>query len=1162
MSALIDAVLEDLTALTSGLYEFLLRPEAMSTRRIWQQQLETIRAYTQKIQARAGQGGQQGLHDACAYQSTYLDALLLAGVAPSPLDWERLERWPLLLLPCLARPVAVAALDELLKYYRSDVPELSLNTQHATALRANFLQPTSPVPLSGTARLFTLPLGKARAPLATVIEPPLHRGLSNDISVRYLLQHELMDALSEYVYCSEHGDAGSASRLYADRTQLLGISAAGGGLIGLMDCCLLCHDALNLRIAEQGVLTAEDNAKLQIWAGLIAHYLDAPQDRDGIDALIAFYQHGHLIPLMQAREYDQLRDFLLHDGADAMQPRIRIEVVKPRTTSAEIVRLPVHRPVLQALADANLAELQPSAPAPLMPNLPVPDDAPPQRATQARTEDVSLHLPPDVNPKLLAVLLHELPQHAEEFSACVQRIAAGHGSPRDVASAQRNAHTLKGAANTVGVVGIATLAHHIEDLLTTYAVAQRVPEGAIAATLLAASDVLEAMAETLLGTGSAPEDAQATLQNVLDCANLIDRDGLPALTPITSTAAPAAARLTIATPVAVPSAKEKALALLRVPAPVIDNLIRLVGESITVSAQLQDRLRQSMRVAKETSQQNELLQRLVYELERSIEITTSGAYELEHNQLLRTLTQQLREAVTDAREFSNATEDHLANCDELLASQVRNHKESQDTVMRARMVPVNSIVARLQRAVRQTSQTTGKNVNLRVIGADTLLDSDILDIVVEPLMHVLRNAVDHGIETPAQRTACGKSELGIIELSFVRDGDHVRVCCHDDGRGLDYSEIKRIAVAKRLLAAHENISEEDLSRFILLPGFTTRTDVTQVSGRGIGLDAVHTCMLQMKGAMKITSQPGAGCDIELRVPLTLLSIHALLVQLNSQVMAVSTRGVEKIVYSGAGQILLDNDRLRFSIDGMTYAAYELETLLHLPVDRGWIKHSDRSALLVRDTTSRGIIVFIEHVFASQELVVKQLGPYLPKIHGIEGATILGNGGIAAVADLPGLLQTARHDLPLPWLDRTVLNSHESHEQPDVPALRALVVDDSLSARRGLAEAVKDLGFDVRTAVDGVDALDQINVQIPDLLLLDLEMPRMNGLELTEQLRAVTRTCNLPIIMITAQSTKKYRDQALAVGVNTYLTKPYLDEELSECIHTLLEKVMPSPMSAD
>ena len=779
------------------------------------------------------------------------------------------------------------------------------------------------------------------------------------------------------------------------------------------------------------------------------------------------------------------------------------------------------------------------------------------RATQANSDDVSLALPEDVNQQLLDSLLQELPVQTAAFTDAITQLVEGNATLKEVERAQRIAHTLKGAANTVGVVGIATLTHHIEDIFNAFTKHQRLPGMKLADTLMNAADVLEMMSEALLGQGETPDQALAVLQQILDWANLIDQDGIPDDNVDVQVKLPTAdtAKQTEDTTHLKESAAET---MLRVPASLMDNLLRIAGESIILGGQLQERLTQTLHQTQLTHQQNLLYQQLVFELEQIVDVQGLTAkksntklneifdsLELEQYNELHTVTHRLVEAATDSKELTQNIEDELNRLDTLLVDQNRLHKENQEIVMQTRMVPVQNMVPRLQRGIRQTCRFTGKKVNLNVEGADTLMDSDVLNELIDPMMHILRNAVDHGIEAEKVRKKKHKDETGNIKLSFFRDGDHIVVRCEDDGSGLDLVTIKAIAIKKNLITKDEELSDDELIRLIWLAGFTTRGETTQVSGRGIGMDAVYNQITALKGQLNITTTIDVGCTVEIRLPLTLISVHAILVKLRKQTLAISNRGIEQILSPGDGELIVTNDEYHFHLNDEVFTAYDVETLLHMPRDQRLDDRSERTVLLVRDETGNRTAVTVEQVVGNQDLVVKQLGMYIPDIAGIEGATILGDGSIAPVLDLPGLIRTALNK------DMDHIIERLAETETPVKKIIALVVDDSLSARRSLAEFVKDLGYEVRMARDGIEALEVLETTHPDIILADLEMPRMNGLEMTQHIRSNKNTQDIPIIMITSRSTEKHREMADSAGVDSYLTKPFSEDQLLENIRNLL-----------
>uniref|UniRef100_UPI0025DB865A response regulator n=1 Tax=uncultured Thiodictyon sp. TaxID=1846217 RepID=UPI0025DB865A len=751
----------------------------------------------------------------------------------------------------------------------------------------------------------------------------------------------------------------------------------------------------------------------------------------------------------------------------------------------------------------------------------------------------------------------------------VHRIASGQGGVADIEIAKRAAHTLKGAANTVGIKGIATLTHSLEDILVELAEHSALPNPGLSQTLTHAADCLEGMSEALAGLGEPPADAVNVLQDVLDWANRLDAEGIAvAAADPSDTPVPAQSD---EHPVEAPHHRQDhAIApMLRVPTTLVDEQLRLLGESMTSTAQIQNRLQSAMQQVMAVNLQNQLLRQLVNELEDLVDLrgialpqpvkadTGFDALEFDQYGELHTVTRRLVEVTTDASEMSRTTQEYLSNLGELVGLQTRLHLANQDAVLRSRMVPVVSVVARLQRAVRQAGRLLDKEVHLVLKGTETLIDSSALNALVEALMHVLRNAVDHGIEPVEVRLARGKDPIGHIELAFKREGEVVSVTCRDDGQGLDLNHLRLVAQRRNLVGSTDVLSDDQVARFILIAGFSTRHDATQVSGRGIGLDAVNTMVEDLKGSIRLRNQPSHGLTVEIRLPTTLLSAQVLLIRLPGAVLALTTRGIEGIHFATADQFQTVGAQLAYRQGDQLHDVVQLLDLLNIGHGASKVQ-AEQAVLMVRMSSGASTAVTVAAIAESRSVVVKKLGPYVGQIGGVIGATILGDGSVAPVIDLPDLLRAASraprpaHGTALPRADAV------DREVAVGNARTALVVDDSLSARRMTAQLFRDAGFEVQTAIDGLDAVAILNRSVPDVILTDLEMPRMNGLELTAHIRANPRTQQVPIVMITSRSTEKHRQQAFTNGVDRYLTKPFSAEELLSQVGTLTDRAAPQP----
>ncbi len=801
------------------------------------------------------------------------------------------------------------------------------------------------------------------------------------------------------------------------------------------------------------------------------------------------------------------------------------------------------------------------------------------RLQEASAEHVSLDVGDDVSPELFDGLLQELPQFCEAFSLAVQRLIVD-GSMDDVNDAQRIAHTIKGAGNVVGIRGVAELTHHLEDILIVLAKYETLPSGALAETLIKASDCLESMSDALQGFSSAPDNAQQVLQEVLDWANLIDSEGPPApdvdtdvelssgtspmvaapqVSPIdnelesanTFSEEPVIANVASVSPLPVGAGEARDTksegATLRVSAGLVDDLLRLVGEATILNAQLRERVQQTQDRAQLLEVQFDAIHQLGTELEELVDIKDFSSHrdedddfdalEMDQYNELHSYSRRMIEAAVDAKEMGQAIMGELDTLADMVVNQGQINSETHEGVLKTRMVPVDSVFARLQRCVRQTCRATGKQVELVLTGGETMMDSEVLRDVVDPVMHLLRNAIDHGIEAADSRESAGKSTSGRLELGFSRDGNHILVRCKDDGRGLDYDAIRVAAVRDGLIDEDADISEDELKRMVLRPNFTTRGTVTQVSGRGIGLNAVYGQVIGLKGSLQLDSISGQGCTMDIRLPVTLLSTHALLVRVDQQTYALASRGIERIVHAEDGEFTFFGGERVYRLEQRPYRVRRLANVLGLEAEA--VDGVQRAgSVILMEIDDRVEAVVVDEVVGSRELVVKTLGQYMPKLTGIVGATILGDGRVSPVLDLVEMLRQP-----------VVFEQHAANEygRTSSGALSnkpvAMVVDDSLSARRALAQLLADAGYDVKTARDGMEAVDLLSSVRPDIMFVDMEMPRMNGIELTSHVRSRGGLEQLPVVMITSRSTEKHRRQATDAGVNLYLTKPFSGDQL-------------------
>ncbi len=780
-------------------------------------------------------------------------------------------------------------------------------------------------------------------------------------------------------------------------------------------------------------------------------------------------------------------------------------------------------------------------------------------------DDVELRVAPDVLPSVLDGMLRELPGNATLLGRSIHALVLT-GDSDDIDQARRVAHTLKGDANTVGLRGIANLAHALEDILVALARSPRRPPGELARVLEDASDCLEAMADHVLGRAPAPDDALDVLQRLVQTAQAVADGriddlgvldsaapmptGQPAVgadVPRALTEAPAASAA--ATPVDAPAA------MLSVPVTVLDELLRLSSETIVVARQVEERLRSIGQAWSDLSQQGASSRELVAQLDDLVALRGAAlqstrlqqghdvdALELDQYNELHVVSRRLIETTADSSAHLQSFESALGALHELSVQQDRVQLELQTRIMSTRSVPATTQVPRFARVVRQTARTLLKEAELEVVGADTAIDSDLLDRITEPLVHALRNAVDHGIEAPEERVAAGKPRCGRVRLEIARRGGDVIIRLADDGRGIDHRAIRARAETLGMLAPGQEIDRAELERLILLPGFSTRSEATHTSGRGIGMDVVARRVAELRGSLVVYSEPGRGTSVDITLPASLVSAHIALARSSAGPVAVTINSLSQFVPIAEDSLIRSETGLAVRLDGDVISAEPLEFVLGAPAASPG-RDEWRVGLLVSDDSGRRRVVLAQAIDEMRSVIVKSLGPYVAPVRGVRGVTVLGTGGVAPVVDLAQLISgQAERPLAADFL-RAV---------PASSARRVIVVDDSLSVRRALEQVMADAGFSVATARDGLEALELVRREAPVAAFVDLEMPRMNGLELTTALRNTPSTADIPIFMITSRDTERHRQLAEAAGVTALVGKPYDDDALVAMVRSTLD----------
>jgi chemotaxis protein histidine kinase CheA/ActR/RegA family two-component response regulator len=761
-------------------------------------------------------------------------------------------------------------------------------------------------------------------------------------------------------------------------------------------------------------------------------------------------------------------------------------------------------------------------------------DAAPEALTHA---DLALNIGNDVDAALLDAFMNDSPPQAAEVTRSISGWIAAPVQVELLRNAKRAAHTLKGSANILGIRGVGKLAHRLEDVLEICETDPATPSEQRARALMAAADCLEQMVAAVAGEDVPPDNTLAVIQQ-LDAA----RDN--ASEPVLARAEPVP--VAAAAPEAeTPAARAETRAMTRVPTQLLDDLVRMVGELTIKIGEMEQELKSTAVNSRQLVDQDRAIQKRLFELENSVDIrgvaarhklhTVSAQFdslEMDQYSEVQSITRALIEETTDARDLGLGLKDELAGLAGIVHQQQRLMRELAHLTSQTRMAPVETIVPRLQRNVRQTATATKKDARLVIVGQEILVDAEVLNQLTDPLLHILRNAVDHGLEYPEAREALGKPRTGTITLTVTRRGQVVTVQVADDGRGLDLRDIRSRAVERGLLPGDAMPTDAEIARLTLLPGFSTRDMVTEISGRGVGLDVVATRLRALAGSIDIRSRAGQGMTIELRFQASLVATHALFVRDGGQVFGIASHAVQRAVPAVAVSLVRENGALYADFDAHRYPAHELATLTGLAPATA----PERRNLVVADSDAGPIALLVDAILDAGELVTRPAGKYLKRIPGVAGIGLLGNGSVIPLLDIAELARSPR--------EHSLRAAAAAHAQAHgVRRSRVLVVDDSLSVRRAIASLLEDQGYEIALARDGIEAIKTMEATRPDVVLTDLEMPNMNGLELAAHVRSRPELAHLTVIMITSRSMDKHRRQAMSAGVNIFLNKPFSDHEL-------------------
>ncbi|WP_017155562.1 Hpt domain-containing protein [Xanthomonas phaseoli] len=729
---------------------------------------------------------------------------------------------------------------------------------------------------------------------------------------------------------------------------------------------------------------------------------------------------------------------------------------------------------------------------------------------------------------------------------------------RDVLNGlQRDLHTLKGGARMAGINAIGDLGHAIESLLEAVAanrtdidrddvrlfergfdrLHQLLTRTGMHRAVTMPTDLVEAFETRTRGRNAAPP-SDADVRAIAKAS--VEPAPLSAPVPVEGQAEEDF----------LPRVQQEQV---RVRADLLDRLVNHAGEVAIYRSRLEQQLGAFRGAMGELDRTNARLRDQLRRLDLETEAQIVARYQREQDQgdrtfdpleldrfsTLQQLSRALNESAADLGGLQGVLEDLSRQYDGLLQQQSRVSSELQDGLMRARMVPFDGLVPRLRRVVRQAASDTGKQVHLVLEGTQGELDRNVLDRMVAPLEHMLRNSVAHGLETPEQRRDAGKPEEGSIAIRLRREGSEIVLEVADDGAGLDREAIRRRGEERGLIEPGQELSEAELDNLIFASGFSTSEQVSQLAGRGVGMDVVRNEVRQLGGSVDIHSVRGQGATFTLRLPQTLAVTQAVFVRIGETTFAVPVGSV-----SGIGRISrtrYESGQGGYHYAGEEYVLHDLGSLVGQAAARA-DGQAQVPLLLVRAGDLRAAVA-IDQVLGNREVVVKPVGLQIASVPGIYGATITGDGRVVVILDVAPLVRRFLAQPARPSLET------QAEAQRQVPLV--MVVDDSLTMRKVTSRVLERHNLDVTTARDGVEALELLEERVPDLMLLDIEMPRMDGYELATAMRADPRFKAVPIVMITSRSGEKHRQRAFEIGVQRYLGKPYQELDLMRNVYDLL-----------
>jgi chemosensory pili system protein ChpA (sensor histidine kinase/response regulator) len=807
----------------------------------------------------------------------------------------------------------------------------------------------------------------------------------------------------------------------------------------------------------------------------------------------------------------------------------------------------------------------------------------------------------EVPEEIIEFFQPEAEEHLQIISDCLLSLE-GNNNPEDINRLFRAIHTVKGSAAQVGLRRLGAIAHRVEDLIGRLRDGEIQPSPAVVDLCLASVDVLK---KTLHREWSDESEMRAGVDSLLGRVAAFAPQEMDQQQPASS-AVQSDSNFEETNLVATEQAKQKPAASqtqkqavasksVRIALGRLDRMMNTVGELVINRTKMVGRVAELEKLIDTLSFSKERLQGKVSEFQDKYEfnrirtvqpgtpwanrqtqrILTSaaagdgsafndfGELEMDRYDDFNILSRSMTEISADVNEVLTQLEGFIGRVEGDIDEFTKLAHHLQDEITAARMVPIGTLYSLLSRTVRDAAKSAKKQVELDFSGSETELDNNIIQQISDPLVHLVRNSVAHGVEGSESRLRSGKPEQGKIQLRAYHRGNHIYIEVEDDGRGIDYERVKQSAIESGLVSPETagRLTERDLREMLFHPGFSTASVKTELAGRGVGLDVVRSNLNALNGEIEVQSAPNQGTKFTLKVPLTLIISPALFVRCGSSHFAIPLAVVEEIRRIRSDEIEDVGGKLLTKVRDVVTEVVRLDAYLGLPPlepINGYFR------MVVANAGTRQVGVVVEEVIGKDEIVIKGLGEYLRRIKLFPGTTIAPDGSLILLLDLnrmvanepnerravqasasaarvfaPGSEAIAQGSIPTDAIDRV--------DQERV----VVIVDDSISVRKFVGRMLEKNGYRVRLAADGLEAAELITQQGCHLVITDLEMPRMTGYELMAQLRQNPITRRIPVMVVTSRAGAKHRDRALKEGATSFLTKPVQEDQLLFAVEQLI-----------